>query len=233
MQIAICEDNIIEREALKKLIAGYITAKNMQVRIDLFTTAGDFFSKAQDYELILLDYSLPDATGMDIAKQIRMTNKKTTIVFITAYSEYVFDSFEVDTFRYLVKPVEKATLYKMLDDFINNYEQFSKIEIPTTTGSAFVTLAEIMYMESNGRYTTVRTNSLSFTSTKSLSAFQAEINSFRFFRTHRTFFVNMKYIAEVDGHILILTNGEKVEISRRNLSTFNKCYMNFLKYYDL
>ena len=43
----------------------------------------------------------------------------------------------------------------------------------------------------------------------------------------------MKYIAETDGHIITLTNGERVEVSRRNLATFNKCYMNFLKYGDI
>lgn len=233
MRIAICEDDIYTVDSLKKSVEEFMSGKELSCTVDKFLSAKEFFSSAESYDLILLDYQLPDATGMDIARQIRLTNKRTTIIFITAYSEYVFESFEVDTFRYLLKPVNDEKLHKVLNDFVNNFEQYSRIEIPLTNGVTFVNLPEIMYIESNGRYTTVRLNSTSYLSTKSLSAFQAEINSFRFFRTHRTFLVNMKYIAETDGHIITLTNGERVEVSRRNLATFNKCYMNFLKYGDI
>ena len=232
MKIAICEDDRTTGEQLKQYVEEFMSEKGLSCPVFLFASAGDFFASAEDFDLLLLDYSLPDTTGMELARKIRLTNRKTVIVFITAYSEYVFESFEVDTFRYLLKPVEKEELFKTLNMFLNHFEQYAKVEIPLTTGTIFVTLQEIMYIESNGRYTTVRMNSSSYTSTKSLSAFHAEINSFRFFRTHRTFLVNMKYIAEVDGHIITLTNGEKVEISRRNLTTFNKCYMNFLRYSD-
>lgn len=233
MRIAICEDDIYTVDKLKESVSRFMGDKEISCTVDTFMTAEEFFKSTEDYDLMLLDYSLPDGTGMDIAKKIRLTNKRTTIIFITAYSEYVFESFEVDTFRYLLKPIDDEKLHKVLSSFIDNFEQYSRIEVPLTNGVTFVSLPEIMYIESSGRYTTVRLNSTSYLSTKALSAFQAEINSFRFFRTHRTFLVNMKYIAEIDGHIITLTNGEKIEISRRNLATFNKCYMNFLKYSDM
>lgn len=37
------------------------------------------------------------------------------IVFLTAYSEYVFESFKVDTFRYLLKPLDDQELVEVLD----------------------------------------------------------------------------------------------------------------------
>ncbi len=233
MKIAICEDEAFTIDILKSYISEYMTEKGILYQLSTFTTAEQFYNSAEDFDLILMDYSLPDSTGMEIAKRVRLTNQKTVIIFITAYSEYVFESFEVNTFRYLLKPINKEGLFRALNDFTNSFDQYSRIEVPLHSGTVFVTLPEIMYIESNGRYTTVRCNSTSYTSTKALSAFDAEINSFRFFRTHRTFLVNMKYIAEIDGHIITLTNGEKIEISRRNLATFNKCYMNFLKYADM
>lgn len=233
MKIAICEDEKFTIDLLSSYITEYMSDKAITNQISSFMTAAEFFDSAEDFDLVLLDYNLPDGTGMEIAKRIRLTNQRTVILFITAYSEYVFESFEVNTFRYLLKPVKKESLFKALDDFINSFEQYMRIEVPLHSETVFVSLPEIMYIESNGRYTTVRCNSNSYMSTKALSAFDAEINSFRFFRTHRTFLVNMKYIAEIDGHIITLTNGEKIEISRRNLATFNKCYMNFLKYADM
>ncbi len=233
MKIAICEDDLFTRELIASYVENYIEEKGISFTIDTFGSAAEFNSSVEDYNLYLLDYELPDSTGMEIAQKIRLTNKRGTIIFITSFSEYVFKSFEVDTFRYLLKPIDKDELEKTLDAFINNFEEYSRIEIPLTTGVTYVSLPEIMYIETCGRYSTVRTNSNTYTSTKPLSAFQAEINSFRFFRTHRTFLVNMKYIVDIDGHIITLNNGEKIEISRRNLTTFNKCYMNFLRYADM
>ena len=233
MKIAICEDDSYTNELIYKMVEKHLNANNISFVINSFHTASAFFSSPTEYDLYLLDCELPDSNGLEIAKRIRQTNKKGTIVFITSYIEYVFKSFEVNTFRYLMKPLSEDELNTTLDAFINNYERYAKIEVPLTSGVTFISVHEIMYIESNGRYSTVRTNNNTYISTKPISAFQAEINSYKFFRTHRTFFVNMKYISDINGHIITLINGEKIEISRRNLSTFNKSYMNFLKYSDL
>lgn len=232
MNIAICEDEQVIIDELKILLSEFFSEKRIDITVSAFLTADEFLSSKESFDLVLLDYCLPDKTGMDVARSIRTMNRKTSIVFITAYSEYVFESFEVDTFRYLLKPIDREEFRKMLSDFINSFERFSRIEIPLENKTVFANLSEIMYIESSGRYSTVRLVDTTYISTKPISAFQADINSFRFFRTHRTFLVNMKYIAAAEGNTIILTNGERAVISRRNLSTFNKCYMNFLKYYD-
>ena len=234
MKIAICEDDIYMAETLKSYLKDFLESKEMLFTIELFDTAAKFYASTENFDLLFLDYELPDSNGMNIAKDLRKTNNKTTIIFTTSFSEYVFESFEVNTFRYIVKPVTREELEKTMTAFINNFEQYAKIDIPTDGGEVvFASLPEIMYIESNGRYTTVRLNSTSYVSSKALTTFQAEINSFKFYRTHRTFLVNMKYIAEINGNVITLTNGEKVSISRRNLSTFNNAYFNFLKYSDL
>ena len=80
------------------------------------------------------------------------------------------------------------------------------------------------------RDTIIRYTDGSYETAATIAELQAHITSYAFFRTHRRFIVNMKYIMEVDKNIIRLTNDEKIEISRRNLAAFNKCYMNFLKY---
>lgn len=234
MKIAICEDDSFMAETLKEYIKEFLDSKKLLHTIEWFDTASKFYSSTETYDLIFLDYELPDSNGMEIAKNLRKTNNKSTIIFTTSFSEYVFQSFEVNTFRYLVKPITKEDVETTMTALINNFEQFAKVDIPTEDGeTVFASLPEIMYIESNGRYTTVRLNSTSYVSTKALTTFQAEINSFKFYRTHRTFLVNMKYIADIEKNVITLVNGEKIEISRRNLSAFNKSYLNYLKYYDM
>lgn len=234
MKIAICEDDAFMAETLKEYVKEFLDSKELLHTIEWFDTAAKFYKSTETFDLIFLDYELPDSNGMEIAKNLRKINNKSTIIFTTSFSEYVFQSFEVNTFRYLVKPVTREDVESTMTALINNFEQYAKVDIPTEGGeTVFASLPEIMYIESNGRYTTVRLNSTSYVSTKALTTFQSEINSFKFYRTHRTFLVNMKYIAEIHGSTITLTNGEKVSISRRNLSTFNHAYFNYLKYSDL
>ena len=234
MKIAICEDDASMAELLKNYIIDFLESREITHTIKIFDTALKFYSSTDVFDLVLLDYKLPDSNGMDIAKNLRKTNKRTTIIFTTSYSEFVFESFEVNTFRYLVKPITKEVINKTMTAFIDNFDQYSKIDVPTVGGEiVVVNLPEIMYIESSGRYTTVRLNSTSYISTKTLATFQSEINSFKFYRTHRTFLVNMKYIAEIHGSTITLINGERATISRRNLNTFNQAFFNFLKFSDL
>lgn len=213
MKIAICEDDAYMADTLKSFVKDFLNSKEMLFTVETFDTAEKFNNSTETYDLLFLDYELPDSNGMEIAKQLRKTNKKTTIIFTTSFSEYVFESFEVNTFRYLVKPIIREDLENTMSAFINNFEQYAKIDIPTDGGEVvFVSLPEIMYIESNGRYTTVRTNNTSYVSSKALATFQAEINSFKFYRTHRTFLVNMKYIAEIHGSTIILTNGDRKSV---------------------
>lgn len=190
-----------------------------------------FEEKGNKYDLVFLDYKFPDRSGMDVARSLRESSDDVVIVFISAYSEYVFESFEVGAFRYLLKPVNEIELVKTLDSFLALRRRNHPVEIPLKNKNIYIKSDEILYIESFEKHCIVRSMEKSYTTAKALSSFQGEINNTAFFRTHRRYLVNMKYISEIEKNIITLINGEKVEISRRNLMNFNKSYMNYLKYF--
>lgn len=231
MRIAICEDEIIIADEIFSLVDRYFIKTNHSYKIDVYYNASDFEKTENVYDLVFLDYKFPDINGIDIARGLREKSDDVVIVFISAYSEYVFESFEVGAFRYLLKPIKEVELIKTLDSFIASRKRNSPVEVPLKNKNIYVKSDEILYIESYEKHCIVRTMDKSHTTTKALSTFQGEINNAAFFRTHRRYLVNMKYISEIEKNIITLTNGEKVEISRRNLMSFNKTYMNYLKFY--
>lgn len=234
MKIAVCEDEKIVGEKLAECISGIMKSADLECSIDVFLTGEDFLSSSQYYDLLFLDCQLPDINGLTLAKRLREHNIETAIIFVTAYAEYVYESFEVRPFRYILKPIDEAKIRKALIGFLSAYEKDRFVSIPTARKNNAVKLHDIVYIESDGKYSIVRLiNNSSLKSLKSISDFHAEIETDcqSFFRTHRRYLVNMRYIAQLQGNIIVFVNGERAEISRRNIADFNRRYTNYLKYF--
>ena len=230
MKIAICDD---ERQIIcdySKIINEYLFENNIVCSVDGFVDGNSFLQLANEYDLVFLDYDLPDINGMDIARNIRENDGKIMIVFLTAYSEHVYDSFEVDAFRYLLKPVSKEKLYETLDTFLNIYNHNREITIPTNTAYISVDVDEVIYIEAAKKHTKVKTTGNEYVANKAISVYQTEIANPHFFRTHRGYIVNMRYISTVEKNTITLTNGEIVLLSSKCRDEFNKSYMNYLKF---
>lgn len=230
MFVAICEDNPIESQAIADIVGSAFGSNGISCNISQFNCAKDFENSVIKYDLIFMDCKLPDGNGIEIAHRLRETDDEAVIIYVTAYGEYVFDSFEVGAFRYILKPVKEDAIKKAIESFIKYSEKNSYIDIPTAHKAQTVRLTDIIYVEANNKRSIVRLADRTIDSTKTISSFQDEIISPAFFRTHRHFLLNMKYIADINNNVIILTNGEKVEVSRRCLADFNKAYTKYIKY---
>lgn len=230
MKIAICDDEKQIVEDYSKIISDYLYAKNIVCNVDKFTTGRDFLLCSNDYDLVFLDYDLPDINGMEIARRIRENGDKIIIVFLTAYAEHVYESFHVDTFRYLIKPVSNESIYEAVDKFVDIYNHNRKIVVPVGTTNYSIDVDEIIYIEAAKKRTKVKTTANEYDAGKSISTFQTELANPQFFRTHRGYIVNMRYISTFDKNTITLTNGEVVLLSSKCRDEFNRSYMNYLKY---
>lgn len=230
MKIAICEDEAVIAEQIKEITSSYFENLDMEFSVSVFENGKSFNKSGESFDLLFLDYKLSDINGIELAHNIRKSDKNIVIIFVTAYSEHVFESFEVGAFRYILKPIEEDEIKKALYSFLLLYENDLTLCVPTKVKKIYVPLNEVIYIESDAKYSVVRTVDAAYDSIKSLLDFQKVINSQFFIRTHKRYLLNLKYISEIDKNIITLTNGEKVVISRRNLKAFNTAYTNYLKY---
>lgn len=230
MKIAICDDEKQIINEYSKIINEYLFENNVVCSVDGFTQGKDFLLLAGEYDLVFLDYDLPDMNGMDVARNIRANDGRISIVFLTAYPEHVYDSFEVDAFRYLLKPVSKEKIYETIDKFLKIYNHNRKISIPTATAHISVDADEVIYIEAAKKHTKVKTTGNEYIANKAISVYQTEIANPHFFRTHRGYIVNMRYISTVEKNTITLTNGEIIILSSKCRDEFNKSYMNYLKF---
>ena len=231
MKIAICDDEKELREEIKSMSVQFMNNSNIACGIDTFEDFKSFYIKNKDYDLVFLDYSIPgDDDGIEFAKKLRQENNNIFIVFLTSFPEHVFESFSLNTFRYLVKPINESVLNETLSSFVTIYQTDRKIFVSFGDQNFCYDVDDVICIEAQRRYTEITTTAGKQRSNKGISAYEGEINNPHFFRTHRSFIVNMKYVSNFNHKDITLTNGDWVPISPKRYDAFEQSYFSYLKY---
>ena len=230
MRVSIIEDNLTEAVMLKEKVQELLEKHFHVSAIDVYASCVEYFESNTNYELYFIDCVLCDGNGTDLAKEIRKTNPGASIIFTTAYLEYAPNGYESDALRYLLKPISDKALEEAINAFVIRIQRSPVVEL---TGTAryccFVPESDIYYIEYVGRKVLVRLEDRSVESTKTMKEFEDELSLECFFRSSRHFLVNFLHITKKLDNTLIMRNGERVIISKRNVNSFNLAYINYLK----
>lgn len=185
-------------------------------------------------DLVFLDIEMPGYNGFELIEFFDEKNIHFKIIFVTAYSEHSLRAFETSAVDYILKPVrlehiaralKKLSLVKQVnetrqyrvlkDNFTNHSEK--KIVLQTAETIFVVRMDDILYMQADGSYTRFYTTSHGvLTITKKLIDFEYLEHSGPFFRTHRSYIVNLNHIKKVDKKefLLIMNNDAEVSLSQ-------------------
>lgn len=105
LRLAICDDDIRIIEQIETYIE---KIKNKQIEYDVFTNAEELLryqSQNKEYDVYMLDIEMGKMSGLNLARRLREKYANALIVFLTSYSKYVYDVFEVITFDFILKPI--------------------------------------------------------------------------------------------------------------------------------
>ena len=128
--IAICDDSAADREWIASLSQVWAEQTDAAVRLAEFTSAENFLFLAQDedpFDILLLDIEMGAMDGVTLAKKIRQNNDTIQIVFITGYSDYIAEGYEVSALHYLMKPVKPEKLFSVLNRAVEKLRKNEKV----------------------------------------------------------------------------------------------------------
>jgi two-component system response regulator LytT len=166
------------------------------------------------YDIIFLDIEMTDINGIEIAKRIRLFDENVIIVFVTNHTEYVYDSFEVGPFRFLVKPIE---FNKFKEVFMVSYEKILKnkriIFITSERKSIHLSCNEIYYIESQKRLLLVHTANEIYRNYGKLESWIEKLYQNDFIMMHKSYLVNLNHVSEFKSSSVKLINGDIIPIS--------------------
>lgn len=233
MRIAICDDSK-ESMALLEEVVEKINIRD--VEIDCFYDGDSLLTYLENnedfyYQIYLLDIEMPGTNGLDVARRIRELDKRAIIIFVTAYSDYVFSSFEVQPFRFVNKPVDLEKLESVIYAAIN-YIYTSKKYIFISVDKAKVQLCceKIMYFEGDKRKINIYTTDEEYSFYSKMSDLENMVDNSWFVRIHVSYLVNLDYVKAIYLDEVVLNNGKHLPISKKYRKSVKLEHMRYIKW---
>ena len=234
MRFAVCDD---EAE-LRRSISDNIKLFGTGAAITEFSSGAELLENPDSFDIIFLDIGMDGIDGMQTARELRKKGCNSAIIFVTAFEERVFDAFDVGAFHYLVKPVSAEKFAEVLKRAIDsrtdppaalNNDRY--IAVKSGGVSTKLALSEIMFAEVFDRTLILHTVSGKVEYRGKLSEFE-KCTDDSFFRTHRSYLINLRYLASYTSSQVTLDNGDKVILAKQRYSELVKAYMHFIRTED-
>lgn len=217
LNIAICDDEQEQIAYLQKILQTWLGRTRHIAKILTFSSAEAFlfeYSENQNFDILLLDIEMSGMSGVDLARKIRETNHTVQLVFVTGYYEYFSDGFDVSALHYLIKPTTAEKLYPVLDRAVANLQYRERsVLVSTAEGDIKVPLSDIKYLESDRMYLNVCTVDGVFRARMALAAI-ANLLDDTFYKIHRSYIVNLKYVRKVTRTAVTVEGGTELPLSR-------------------
>ena len=215
-KVAICDDAASDRAYVNQLLKQWAVQVGYTVQIDLFTSAEDFlfhYADKSDYDILLLDIEMGAMDGVTMARQLRRSNDTVQIVFITGYSDYISEGYDVAALHYLMKPVRKEKLFAVLDRAAEKVTRNEKV-LNFDVGGEMVRIPiyQIRYADVMGNYVTIHAQS-DITVKMSLGELEKQLDE-RFYRAGRSIIVNISQISRVTKTEIRLNDSTVIPLPR-------------------
>ncbi len=231
-QVAICDDDTIVLEQIGSLCEEFYAKEGIPCQISAFSDArklkDQIETQSLSFNLLILDIKMEDLTGMELAHALRDAGNRISIIFITAYDEYLPFGYDVQPIHFLMKPVKKEALENALrtDLKLNVYQRNWSLRI----GNRIVCLSlpEIRYIESYNHEVIIHEGETDRSYTISLSEIERQLPATQFCRCHKSYLVNLEFVKEIKRQSLSLQGNEILPIGRTYHKTFQKMLIRYL-----
>ena len=230
MRIAICDDE----KNIRELIASKVLKQYPEAEIVFFSSGEELLLSDKNIDILFLDIQMSGRNGMETARELRKKDKTVVLIFVTAVEEYVFQAFDVGAFNYIVKPIDDTKFEDILCRAVD--ELFSKdmdvreseanyVMINNGGVHTKVMIDDIVYAEVFNRKVVIHKLDDEIEYYGKMSDLEAVAGE-SFFRPHRAYLVNFKYVEKYDATTIYLERGTAL-MAKQNYPDFVKKYMKY------
>lgn len=227
-KIAVCDDSASDRSYVLGMVERWASDTDNIALINTFSSAEEFlfhYADESDYDILLLDIEMGEMDGVTLAKTLRRGNDTVQIVFITGYSDYISEGYEVSALHYLMKPLKEEKLRDVLNRATEKLAKNERVLNLEVGGEMVrVPLYQISFAEVFGNYVTIHAQTN--VTVRMTLAELCEMLDERFLRVGRSAIVNLTKITRVTKTEIRLADGTTVPLPRGAYDGINRAIIN-------
>ena len=233
LRIAICDDDDILRLQLRKLINGSDILPP-DAEISEFSGGTDLIKSQTErpFDVIFLDIEMGDISGIETGQGIRSADRSVIIIFLTSHEQYVFQSFKIEAFDYILKPADNEKVTNVLSRALQKYkEQHHIINCKWQDACHALEVNEIVYVEGYRRHVVFVTKDNRYECVGKLNDYEKQMAPYGFLKCHQGFLINMNHIKRIESTCITTVCGKTVDMSVRKKQDCLKAFNTFLTKY--
>lgn len=245
MHIVICDDEAGNRTYLRRLIEKQETGCN----ITEFSSGKEllqFHNENMDSEIdiLFLDIAMEDMDGMTVAKRLRSQMERQQravwgslplLIFVTGSQEYMQSAFAVNAFQYIVKPIHEPEFNRIFAQALREYQYLTgrkrreskEITVKNKNQVRKIPADDVYYVESSNRKVILCLRDEKIEFYDKISELEQELQP-DFFRIHKGYLINMKYVERYDRTEVRIQNGDSLLISKYKYHDFVNAYLQYI-----
>ena len=169
--------------------------------------------------------------GVTMAKKLRRDNDTVQIVFITGYSDYISEGYEVAALHYLVKPYNEKDISELMDEVLSRIPDSGKyIDVKVNGSNIQVPFRSIVFAEHFSHMIHIHTTKTKELVTRqSFEAFLALLKMEpRFYQCNRGIVINLEHAVDFDGEVFVMDDGNQIPVSQKLVKHARQTFMEFL-----
>lgn len=232
MRIGICDDEPLQRQYLEHLVKKWGKERQEAVMTASFDNGKSFLFQWQEdrsFDLLLLDIEMGDLNGMELARRLREEKEGLAIIFITGYTEYMGQGYEVQALHYLLKPVDEKKMFQVLDRALEQKEKNGVRHVfETSDGMVNLTLQEIWYVEAFAHISVLHMGGQTqWRIKKSIGDVERLLEEYgiAMVKPHRSYLVNLDHVTGIFREELQMDDGTMIPLSRRNRGSVHEAFV--------
>lgn len=233
MRIAICDDENAQCQLLESYLKEYSKQEKVLIETVSFPNAESLLFLWEDdknFDLLILDIEMGDLSGMDLAFKLRNEGSRVPMLFITGYEDYMSQGYEVEALHYLLKPLQKARFFDVLNRLRSKIQPESKILLQAESGAISIVPSDIWYIEASGHFCNLTTADKVIELRHSISEMKNILNGEKgIVQNHRSYIVNLQHVSSLMQNELIMDDGVRLPVSRGSAKTVSEAFVRYYK----
>ena len=233
MNIAIVDDDLKDIEQLEGLLRNYASLHQTEITVESYQEAESFLSSYAQfkYTLIFLDIYMIGSNGVDTAGKIREVDPDAMIIFQTTSADHMSSAFSLHAFDYVLKPVEKDRLFRLMDDVTRQVTREGKtFQFLDQKCECRIRFSDIIGIRSNGHYLHITDKDMNeYKSRMTFSEAEAALSSDgRFLLINRGTLVNMDYITNFGNGVCVINDMVHLPYNVKKHKLLEQTFQNYM-----
>ncbi len=231
IRIAICDDEKHMSDHIRAMASDFFRKKNREIQLRTFSSGEELLSYDGQIDILFLDIQMKGMDGIETARKLRDSKFRGFLIFITVLKEMVFQSFEVQAYDYLVKPVDEKQFGKTMERLYASMQNASEDSLLVQQGyeGRIVPKDEIVFCEVIDRKIYLNLASGEVVDYyERIENLETKLGS-HFFRCHRSYLINLKHLKGYKNGTACMDNGKEVPVSRLRSKEFSGVVLQYMK----